>query len=366
MHNGGLKPVSVKVTDSYRHGYGRCLAPRRGGLPVAILAAVIALAMPGCGRRDGVHRASRTLMGTEVTITMTGDGRSSVAAAEKAFDEIRRVERLMSPKKCDSDVARINAGAAAAPVVVSPETFEVLETSMNVSRQSGGSLDITFAALEGLWNIRDPDFSPPADGRIRALLPLVNYRRVLLDPRTRSVRFAAPGMRIGLGALAKGYAVGRAAAALRGAGIRNAIVEAGGDLQALGRHAGRPWIIGLRNPRGKGMLLSLGLADGESVATSGDYERFAERGGRKYHHLIDPRTGRPARTFASVSVVASDPLHADAWATAFFIMGEERARAVLRGRSDLSVVLVGLDGKIRASSRLKRKITDCNDAIEWF
>ena len=164
-------------------------------------------------------------------------------------------------------------------------------------------------------------------------------------------------MKIGLGGIAKGYAVKRGIDILRKRGIRSAIVEEGGDLQVMGMKQGKRWVTGLRHPREQSLVLALKLDDGDSIATSGDYERFAMYKGRRYHHIMDPRTGFPASGFSSVSVVSSDPVVSDSYATAIFVMGPEQALEFLKKREDLEVILIDRKMNIIISKSLKKDIT---------
>lgn len=149
----------------------------------------------------------------------------------------------------------------------------------------------------------------------------MDYRLLNFDDRLKKISFRRRGVKVGLGGIAKGYAVQRGIEVLREKGVAAAIVEEGGDLQVLGSKYGKAWLTGIRHPRKDDLLAALAMNDGEAIATSGDYERFASYGGRKYHHIIDPRTGKPSASLASVSVIAGDPVTADAYATALFVMG---------------------------------------------
>jgi len=335
---------------------------------ITFMAALLLLgAAPGCDRGELVT-TTRPMLGTMVSLTVIADTRESgVRASEAAFGEIARIEALMSPKIADSDIARLNRGAARSPVSVSEETFALLRTSIEVSRETGGAFDVSFASLGGLWKTGSEDFRPPDALQVTRMLPLVDYRKIRLEEEGRRVSLALPGMRLGLGGIAKGYAIGRAVQVLRREGVRASIVDAGGDLQVTGDKFGDPWRVGLMHPRKKEIILAFSARDGEAVVTSGDYERFAIFNGIRYHHILDPKTGFPARGLASVTVVGSDPVLADAYATALFVMGGAGTREFARKNSRIKVILIDEELNIAASKRLKGRISPTgSEKIEWF
>ncbi|MBN1531046.1 MAG: FAD:protein FMN transferase [Spirochaetes bacterium] len=339
---------------------------RRSVYPYIALLLAATLMLASCGGE--VYRYSRPVMGTVANVTVVAPDRDvALQAAEAAFAEMARIEKLMSPRLEGSDVSRINRGAAAGPVQVSRETCRVLEAAAALAEETGGAFDVTFVPLGRIWDYRRKPFAPPSDALVVRTKMLVDYRKIVLEPRNRTVRFLRDGMEIGLGALAKGYAVGRAVAALRALGIRDCIVEIGGDLQVSGTRLGRPWITGLRHPRNGGILLSIEMQPGMSVVTSGDYERAAVSRGRRYHHIIDPRTGRPTETFESVSVIAGDPMRADAVATALFVLGEGEGMQFLARHRELQVILVDLQGGVRISRSLRDRVTLFeNIPVRWI
>jgi FAD:protein FMN transferase len=317
--------------------------------------------------RGAVNSVSRPLMGTMVTVTFISDPEDAPATGEAVFSQIARVEALMSPYDRESDVSGINSGSGSGPVAVSQETYDLVARSMRISSETGGSFDITFAAVAPLWNYKDKNFVPPSPAAVAALLPLVGSDKIRLYPDTRAVSFARPGMKIGLGAIAKGYAVEQGIGALGKRGVESGIVEAGGDLQVMGSKYGKPWITGLRDPRRDAILLTMMLEDGDAIATSGDYERFVMRNGVRYHHIIDPRTGYPASGFCSVSVLSKSASLSDAYATAIFVMGPERAREFLGRHAEIGVVLVDLKENLAISKRLKDRVTLLEQrTVEWL
>lgn len=318
---------------------------------------IIALIASLWSCRGAVNSVSRPLLGTMVTVTFIADPEDAPATGEAVFNEIARVEELLSPVRPESDVSRLNRDGGAGPVAVSRETYDLVARAVAISGETDGSFDITFAPLEPLWNYKNRNFVPPSSGAVAALLPRVGYEKLRLLPGRGAIAFDRAGMRIGLGGVGKGYAVEKGIAVLRKRGIEAGIVTAGGDLQVMGTKFGRPWVTGLRDPRRDAILLTLGLEDGDAISTSGDYERFVMHDGVRYHHILDPRTGYPATGFCSVSVLSKSSPLSDAYATAIFIMGPERAREFLDRHSEIGVILVDMKEKLFISKKLKGRVT---------
>jgi thiamine biosynthesis lipoprotein len=314
-----------------------------------------------------VIHMSKPQLGTIVNLTFIADQEAAPGIARDVFAEIERIENLMSPVRTASDVYRLNAGAGRGPVAVGAETFGLIKKSSEVSSETGGCFDITFASIARLWDYKNKNFSPPSREAVAGLLPLVNFRNVVMHPERRSISFARPGVKIGLGGIAKGYAVQRGVEVLRKRGVDSAIVEAGGDLQVMGNNRGKSWVTGLRHPRKNAILLAIELDDMDAVATSGDYERLVMRGDRRYHHIIDPRTGYPTDTFSSVTVISKNAVLSDAYATAIFVMGLEGAREFLNRHAEIGVILADQQVNVYISQRLKDRITLLDKAkVEWL
>lgn len=304
-------------------------------------------AIAACGGRDQVYRETKLLMGTMVEITVAAASeREARSAMASALEEIERVEVLLSSHRPTSLVAKINREAHASPVLVNDEIYGLLKSSLAYSRAGGGAFDITVWPLMQLWKFERGGEVPPRNA-IAEKLPLVGYRNLILDDAERSVGFQVDGMGLDLGAIAKGWAVDRAIATLKERGIRNAIVDAGGDLRIIGGHPGKGyWRIGVQHPREGGrLLLTLDLRD-TAIVTSGDYERFFMADGVRYHHLLDPSTGMPAGRCRSVTVLAATATEADALSTAAFVLGPQRGIALLRARPGVRGMIVAADGEL--------------------
>jgi thiamine biosynthesis lipoprotein len=298
-------------------------------------------------------------MGTEVRIAIfTEDEEGARRAAAAGLKEIARLEGLMTTWRPDSEVSRVNAQAGVAPVHVSDEVLEVVEMAQRASRMSDGAFDITFEALHGLWKFdEDLEKKIPSDAEIKARLPLVDYRQVAVDRRGKTLFLKKRGMRINLGGIAKGYAVDRAVAVLRKAGFQNAIVQAGGDLMCAGDKDGQPWTAGIRDPRGdrNDAFAALRLSN-HAFSTAGDYERFFILDGQRYHHILDPKTGKPATRSRSVTIYAPSALLADALDDAVFILGWKRGIDMIERLDDVGAVVVDADGQLHVSSRVKDRL----------
>jgi thiamine biosynthesis lipoprotein len=295
-------------------------------------------------------------MGTLVEIKIWGrDDAGAQAAISAAFEEIARLERLMTTWREDSDVSRVNANAGISPVAVAPETFEVIRRSLEFSRRSGGAFDITFYALKGLWKFdQDLDARLPDRKELRRRLPLIDYRKVKLDEAKRTVFLEKKGMAINLGGIAKGYAVDAAAAVLRRAGFPDSIVQAGGDLMLSGSKSGRPWQAGIRDPRAeRDTYFAVAPVKDHAFSTAGDYERFFFIGGKRYHHIIDPKTGYPATAARSVTIYAPDATTADGLDDAVLILGPAKGLALVESFPDTGAVIVDADNRVHISKRLQ-------------
>jgi thiamine biosynthesis lipoprotein len=278
-----------------------------------------------------LHKAQRKLMGTIWSVTIAGgDADAAHAAAERALSEVDRLETLLSEWLPDSDISRVNHAAGVAPVAVGPELLECVRVSLEVARWSQGAFDISWAGLRGLWDF-GPDSAhvPPSPAELKAKLPLWNYRNIVLDAAHGTVFLKKRGMQIGLGGVAKGYALDAAGALLQQAGFPNFLIYAGGQVLVHGKKGDRSWRVGIQHPREPRHFAFVEIEDG-SLATSGDYEHTWVHEGRTYHHILDPKTGYPSTRTSSVTLIASTGLWADAIDTAVFIMGPERGLKALR------------------------------------
>ncbi|HWR98132.1 MAG TPA: FAD:protein FMN transferase [Candidatus Methanoperedens sp.] len=286
-------------------------------------------------------------MGTVVQVTASGNSEAVAREAiGAALAEIERIDAQVSSYREKSPIARLNREGHEHNVPLEKDIFDLLRQAVAVSEQSTGAFDVTIWPVARLWDFEQggkiPDRSALA-GAVRK----VGYKGILFDETEHSVGFAGPGMGVDLGAVAKGWAVDRAMGILVSRGIRNAIIDAGGDLRIVGARPGKEfWRIGVQHPREAGtLLLSFDLRD-TAIVTSGDYERFFIEGGVRYHHILDPATGMPAAGCRSVTVLAPTAAEADAAATAAFVLGAERGISFLRSRPGVRGLIVDAAGAL--------------------
>jgi len=299
-------------------------------------------------------------MGTELRVTVSSvDDVRAQSAIDAVFREFDRLDAMMSVWKEGSDIVRLNAAAGVQPVPVSHETRDVLKIANQVSDQTRGRFDVTFAALSGLWKFdyQDKDNSVPDPKEIAKRLPLINYRDLTVNDAAGTAFLKRKGMRVNLGGIGKGYAVDRAADILHRSGVRNFMIQAGGDMYVSGRKGDRPWRLGIRDPRGPAdrIFASLDLTDG-TFSTSGDYERFFFKDGVRYHHILDLTAGQPARLCRSVTLVTDRAVIADALAKGVFILGPDAGMALIERTPGVQGVIVGAHNEVVISSGLRDKL----------
>jgi len=295
----------------------------------------------------------QAIMGTSVHVELwLEDEARGGRAIDEVMQEMRRIDALMSTYRESSLLSRVNREAATAPVVVGAELFELLQRSLAMSELTGGAFDITYASVGFLYDFRSG--THPDQAQIDSALPNINYRLVALDPADNSVRYRRPGVRVDLGGIAKGYAVERGAAILRRAGVKHGIVTAGGDSRIVGDRLGKPWVVGVRHPRQRQQVIArIPLLD-EAISTSGDYERYFEEGGVRYHHIISPVTGQPAGEVHSVTIVGPDATMTDGLSTSVFVLGVARGLALIETLPEYEAAIVDRDGRLHYSSGLVR------------
>jgi thiamine biosynthesis lipoprotein len=322
-------------------------------------AAVLALTL-ACGQPSPapqlVKRAGLA-MGSSLELTAwTPDESAAGEAFRQVFAEFDRLDRMMSVWKPESDIVRLNQAAGEHPVPVSPETIEVLERARTISELTGGKFDVTWGALSDLWKFdQDQDNSVPDPQEVMRRLPLINYRHLVVDRSAHTAFLTRRGMRAHLGGIGKGYAVERSVAILRGRGLRDFMIQAGGDMYVGGRRGDRPWRLGIQDPRGPrdATFGTVELSDA-TFSTSGDYERFFMKDGRRYHHIIDLTTGQPARASRSVTIVAPSATLADGLSKAVFVLGGAEGMALIE-RAGVEGVIVSAKNEVLVSKGLKER-----------
>ncbi len=315
----------------------------------------------GCAKKpaEQIYRKSSVVMDSLVTITVVSDSAQKAnRAIDAAFAELHHLEKLISFWDPKSEISEIGRQAGIKPVKVSPETLDIMEKAVYVSRQTGGAFDGTMGPVIRLWNIPYSKRIPDA-ASIKNALKLVGYKNIKIDQKKSTVYLAKKGMTFDTGGIAKGWANDYAEAVLKAHGIKAGLIAVAGDVKAFGRKPdGHGWRVGVENPRPKGdkdrIIASLEAFD-EDVSTSGDYERYFIINGVMYHHLLDPRTGYPARGFESVTVIAPKGVWADGFCK-IFIMGPQKGPELAK-KLGFGTITVTSDGKIHVSDNLKNRVT---------
>ena len=315
---------------------------------VALLLSLTSLSLPV--RAEWRNRAE-AIMGTSIYVELwSDDAPKGDEAIEAVMAEMRRIDELMSHYKPESQLSQINARAAQEPVQVDPELFDLIKLSTHYSIITEGAFDITYASVGHLYDY--PHHVRPTEEQIKAALPGVNWRNMLLDAEHHTVRFEHPGMRIDLGGIGKGYAVDRGIAILQARGFKHALVTAGGDSRIIGDRMGRPWVVGIRNPDDKNKVVTRLPIVNSAMSTSGDYERYFDEGGVRYHHIIDPRTGHPASKVRSATILGPTATETDGMSKTAFVLGPEKALEIINRMPQYDAIFVTPEGKILYSNGL--------------
>lgn len=311
----------------------------------AMLLSGLLMLVVTAARAEWVEHVEDGIMGTRIAVELWAEDRASAdAAIEAVLKEMRRIDAEMSTFKPSSEISQVNRNAAHAPVQIGPELFELLETSLEYSRETEGAFDITYASVGYLYDFRR--HQRPDQASIDNALPAVDYRHVILDARRHTVRFAHPGVRIDLGGIGKGHAVDRAIAVLRQRGITRAMVSAGGDSRIIGDRFGTPWVVGIRHPDRKEEIIARIPLEDAAFSTSGDYERYFDEDGVRYHHIIDPNTGKSASKVRSATIIGPTATRTDGLSKTAFVLGPERALEIYNRLEDVDAILVTPDGRV--------------------
>lgn len=325
----------------------------------AILCGILFLNFLSCARTE--TSKVEFVLGTVCSITLFEQGQNGIY--HEIFGRLREIENRMSVNIPSSDISRVNAAAGIEPVMVHDDVFKVTERSVHFARLSGGAFNPAIGPVVSLWGIGKDDPRVPSQSEIDVVLPLVNWRDIELDARNSSVFLKKTGMALDLGSIAKGYAADEAAAIVKKAGIKRAIIDLGGNIYVCGEKTDKsPWKVGIQNPEGK-RAESAGtvLTDEKTIVTSGVYERFFEYEGIRYHHIFDPSTGYPADAeLLSATIIASCSMDADALSTAVFVLGRDKGIPLLRSIPGTEAVLIFKDSGIIATSGVNFSINDKN------
>ena len=296
---------------------------------------------------------SQAIMGTRVLVELwhpdEAQGRAAVGAV---MDEMRRIDREMSPFKASSLLSYMNREAARSPVEITPELFELMWKSVRISELTGGAFDVTFASAGRKYDYRKhvkPDHEALAEA-----MPAIDYHHLQFDRQHTRIRYLHRGVYVDLGGIAKGHAVDRAIGILQKRGITQAMVGAGGDTRIIGDRRGEPWVVGVRDPRKEGENVAVLPLTDVAVSTSGDYERYFELDGVRYHHIIDPKTGDSAREVRSVTVLGDEATTTDALSTSVFVLGVEKGLALVNRLPGIDAIIIDGEGRMHFSDELLR------------
>ncbi len=295
------------------------------------------------------------MMGTDISIViLTTKKKLAEQAIRVAFAEMKRVEDLMTDWQDTSPLMAINRNAGLQPIKTPQEILTLLAEAQKISELTDGAFDVSYGAVGELWDFTKKTGTAPARAEITSKLPLVDYRKIKIDPKAGTAYLEQKGMRIGLGGIAKGYAVDRAVQVIKRFGFDNFAVSAGGDLTVRGRKDGKLWNVAIRDPRDKSRNIALLPVSNATVVTSGDDERYFEHQGKRYTHILDPRTGYPADKVQSVTILSQQASWADALATGIFVLGPKKGLKVIESLPNVEGMIVDKHGKIHASKGLQK------------
>jgi len=310
---------------------------------LSIVLALLVLVQPA--RAEWLERVEDGIMGTRIVVELWAtDKAEGNAAIEAVLAEMRRVDEAMSTYKPTSELSIVNARAAQEPIKISRELFDLLATALDYSRITDGAFDITYASVGYMYDFRK--HVRPDEKQIAAALPGINYRHIELDQKNSTVHFARPGVRIDLGGIGKGHAVDRGIAILQARGIDHALVTAGGDSRIIGDRFGKPWVVGIRHPDRKNEVIARIPLEDAALSTSGDYERYFDENGVRYHHIIDPKTGHSASKVRSATIIGATATRTDGLSKTAFVLGPEKAIEIYNRLDDIDAVLVTPEGKV--------------------
>ncbi len=291
------------------------------------------------------------IMGTNIQVEVFHhDSSLRDKAIQSVLDEMERINQLMSPYIDSSELSHLNQDAAKRPVMVSKELFDLIKLSVGISKETEGAFDITFASVGYLYQYRQQ--VKPDQKTINALLEAINYQHIQFDDEKNMISFSHPNVKIDLGGIAKGHAVDNAIALLKNMGIRHALVTAGGDTGLLGDRHGRPWMVGIRDPRNREKQAVVLPLENTAMSTSGDYERFFEEDGVRYHHILSPKTGTSAYQVQSVTIVGPRSTLNDALSTAVFVLGVEKGITLINRTPGCEAIVMDNHRKMHYSTGL--------------
>ena len=318
------------------------------GLPLFLLV----LLFPFSSSADWQQQEA-AIMGTAITVEFwQEDQGQSQDLIRNVMDEMRRIDRLMSSYRPESELSTVNANAVSGPVTVSSELLSLIVRALEYSDITTGAFDITYASAGQYYDYRNSE--RPDDNLLQEALPAIDYHHVRIDKSGSTIRFLHPGVRIDLGGIAKGYAVDRGMQILQQAGVTTALISAGGDTRVIGKRWDRPWHIGIRNPRDEENIVSMIPLEDSAISTSGDYERFFEEDGVRYHHILNPETGKSSHGVLSTSIIGKLATDTDALSTSVFVLGVDKGLQLIDSIPETEAVIIDNKGIMHYSAGLAR------------
>lgn len=305
-------------------------------------------------KQDSIYTRTLLLMGSRFDLTLTAaDPNEGKRYLDMAIDEIQRIERLISSWDAQSQTTKINKLAGVKPVQVSKELYGLITRAKGLSQLTDGAFDISYASMDKIWIFDGSTVTLPPKEKVSQAVAKVGYRNIVLDPTKTSVFLKQKGMKIGFGAIGKGYAADQAKALLQSHGVKAGIINASGDLSAWGKRPnGKSWKVGITNPLNKNKVFATLPVDNQAIVTSGNYEKFITLDGKRYSHIIDPRTGYPSSGIVSVTVIAPKAELADALATSVFVMGVHTGIDRINQLPQVECIIVDDQGKIHTSNHI--------------
>ncbi len=312
-----------------------------------LLSSLLNLNSCSYGNPNSTLKTARILMGTLIEITVVGPQDKLQETTDAALAEIKRIEDLASFHK-ETELTEINKRAGISPVRVKPELVSLIERALEISKLTDGAFDPTIGAIALLWNFSESEAPRlPGKDEIDQALKKVGWQKVEISTDKNEVFLPEKGMALDLGGIAKCYAVNRAEEVIKSKGIKSALINAGGDIAAFGgKEPGVPWKVGIQDPRDNSGIAAVVEVESGLVFTSGDYERFFEKNGKRYHHILDPKTGYPATRAESVTIVAPDGTRVEGLPAAIFVLGPKKGMRLLSKFKDVSCLIIDPDGKI--------------------
>jgi thiamine biosynthesis lipoprotein len=318
---------------------------------IAAVLVLYSLAIYPSGAEAGWFEETQGIMGTRVHVEFfIEDDSRGPELLHSVMGEMHRIDHALSSYKADSELSKVNREAGLGWVTVSDELFELITKAHQVSELTGGAFDITYASVGRYYDYRQG--KAPDDATIEKAVQGINYHYIERDTIDSRVRFQRPEVYIALGGIAKGYAVDRGLQILQNAGIQQASVSAGGDSRILGDRGGKPWTVGIQHPRKPGEMSAVLPLEDTAVSTSGDYERYFERDGVRYHHILDPSTGRSATGAWSVTILGPEATLTDALSTSVFVLGPKLGLELIDDLPGIDAIIIDPQGHLLVSADL--------------